>query len=475
MNNKDRQALEAVFSSSFDGLWLIDHTGTVVMINQGAERIHQLNKKDVIGKDIRELSEMQVMDRSITLEVFRHKSSLTINQTLPRIDKEILVTATPVFGDNGELKFVVVLDRDVTELVRLRRELKAIQKVAGGPSHPLPMPLKNEALQGFGIVVSEAMKRVYRQAMQAASSDSTIMLMGESGVGKGYLAAQIHNGSLRKNDSLIHLNCGALPQSLIDSELFGYERGAFTGARQEGKPGFLEAAADGTLFLDEISELPFSAQVKLLQFLDTNEFIRVGGTTARKSNARIIAATNRDLEEMVHRKEFRKDLYFRLNVVPLRIPPLRERRESLPWLIDYFLKRMNARNQREKRIHHKAMHHLCQYDYPGNVRELAHLVEQLVVLSPHDEIGIDDLPQHILSGGPTIDAWTVAKGWNLKTAQEVLEREMICKALHRFGSQRKAADFLGIHQSTLARKIEKLGISSDVILHPSKKLMQYCK
>ncbi len=463
--SRDTQALEAIISSTHDGLWLMDHTGRVILVNQGTERIHQLKKDEVIGKTLDELTEMQIMDRSVTLEVLRHKTSLTITQQMPRLGKEILVSANPVFDEKGEVRFVVVTDRDMTELNRLRRELEETQRINRRFRSKLPVSLQSDSLAENGVVNSEAMKKVYRQAIKAAGTDSTILIMGESGSGKGFLVKQIHEASSRSQGPLIHLDCGAVPESLIDSELFGYESGAFTGARREGKPGFLEAADGGTLFLDEISELPVNAQVKLLRFLDGNEFIRVGGIATRRSNVRIVAATNRNLEKMVKAGQFRKDLYYRLNVVPITIPPLRERTEAVPRLISYFLQLMNAKNSTEKVIDQKAMEYLCRYSYPGNVRELINLVEQLVVLSTNQCIMADDLPQHVLVEVSPLAAWTGTKGWNLKKAVNELEREMLLQALNRFNSQKEAALYLGLDQSTLTRKLQKHGIRWKLILH----------
>ena len=459
------EALGAILSSSFDGLWLIDKSGTVLMINQGAERIHRLKKSQIIGKNINELSNMKVMDRSITREVFRHRKTITINQKLPRIDREILATAHPVFDGNDELKFVVIVDRDVTELNRLRREIQESQIHQERFRYQALNPAGNESLVDNGVINSSAMKRVYQQAIQAAQTESTILVTGESGVGKGFFVRLIHDASKQKKGPLTHLDCGAIPESLIDSELFGYESGAFTGARKEGRPGYLETANNGTLFLDEISELPISAQVKLLRFLDSNEFVRVGGVETRKSQARIVAATNKNLEEMVANGEFRKDLYFRLNVVPLLIPPLRTRQDEIPYLIQHYLNIINTRNQTGKTIGRRAMDLLLAYSYPGNVRELINIVEQMMVLSSHDHLGVEDLPQHVTMDVFPLAAWTGSKGWKLKEAVDALEREMIQEALTRFGTQRKAADFLGIDQSTLARKAKKYGICWEMVIH----------
>ena len=462
--NRDSMVLEAILSPSHDGLWLMDHNGIVILINRGAECIHELKKAEVIGKNIDQLKEMRVIGRSITREVFRHQASVTINQQLPRLNKEILVTAYPVFNERGELRFVVVVDRDVTELNRLRRELKASQELNERFRTTLPELLDSRSLIENGVIVSRAMKEVYVRAMKAARSDSTILLEGESGVGKGFMAKRIHQASSRRNGLFVQLDCGAVPASLIDSELFGYEKGAFTGARTEGKAGFMEAADGGTLFLDEISVLPTGAQVKLLRFLDEGEFVRVGGIRTRRSDARIIAAANRHLQEMVDSGEFRQDLFFQLNVVPITIPPLRERADALPRLIKHFLSLINAKNKTTKTINPRAAASLCRYSFPGNVRELINLIEQMVVLSPGQVIEPEEVPSHVREG-TTPAVWTEGQGWNLRQTLDRLEKEMLYRAIKRFGSQRKAAIQLGVDPSTLARKAKKHGIRHELIIH----------
>ncbi|MEJ2170218.1 MAG: sigma 54-interacting transcriptional regulator, partial [Desulfobacterales bacterium] len=228
--------------------------------------------------------------------------------------------------------------------------------------------------------------------MRIARVDSSVLITGESGVGKGLIAGLIHDASARAERPLIHINCGTIPDNLIEAELFGYEKGAFTGAKQQGKAGYFEMADGGTLFLDEIGELPLALQVKLLHFLETGEVVRIGSTRSRRIDARILTATNRNLERMVADGGFRKDLFFRLKVVPLAIPPLRQRVEDIPPLIGVFLDKFNRKCGVRKTISSAAADCLRHYPYPGNVRELANLIEQLVVLTPGDRIDSGDLP-----------------------------------------------------------------------------------
>jgi len=254
------------------------------------------------------------------------------------------------------------------------------------------------------------------------------------------------------------VDVGAIPEQLIESELFGYEGGAFTGARTRGKPGYFEIAGEGTLFLDEIAEIPLQIQVKLLRFLENSQIIRIGDTTTKTISARVITATNKRLDKMVEQGEFRKDLFYRLNVIPLTIPPLRKRAEDIPPLIYYFLKKFNHKYSTQKAIFPQALECLCSYSFPGNIRELSNLIEQLVVLLPGDKIDIEDIPSHIRIRYNDNKNTLSAHGWNLHETVAEIEKDLIVQAIKKFGSQRKAAEPLGIDHSTLSRKIKKYGI-----------------
>jgi transcriptional regulator with PAS, ATPase and Fis domain len=302
------------------------------------------------------------------------------------------------------------------------------------------------------------MYKVMEKAVRLSQVDTTILLQGEAGVGKGYFANLIHNSSPRKDKPFIRVDAGAIPEQLIESELFGYEGGAFTGALNKGKPGYFEIAEEGTLFLDEIAEIPLQIQVKLLRFLENSQIVRVGDTTTKTINTRVIAATNKRLDNMVEEGRFRKDLFFRLNVIPLTIPPLRERVEDIPPLIYYFLKKFNQKYSTQKAIFPQALECLCSYSFPGNIRELSNLIEQLVVLLPGDKIDIEDIPSHIRTGYNKGKNTLLTHGWNLQETVAEIEKDLIMRAIENFGSQRKAAGPLGIDHSTLSRKIKKYGL-----------------
>lgn len=464
--NSELNVLEAIIDSSYDGLWICNKEGRVLRINRASERINSVKAYQVLGKRMEEVIAEGLIDQSVTLEVFKAHTAITMIQRL-RNGNQILVTGSPIFDEQGEIYLVVVNERDISELDRLRSELEESRSLAQKYRNELSrIDIKKRFLSDV-VIRNERMQQVLDRAIKVAQVDSTVVIQGESGVGKGCFASLIHRASKRKDGPFIKVDCGAIPESLIESELFGYENGAFTGARSKGKPGYFEVAEGGTLFLDEIGDLPNNVQVKLLRFLEGNEVVRIGGTRARKIDTRVISASNQNLEDMVSEKTFRKDLFFRLNVIPFHIPPLRERSDEIPALIRFFLEQCNEKFSFKKLILPRAVDRLCNYSYPGNIRELANLVEQLVVLTPGDGIDLKDLPGHILRDEPKVSFGSCEEEWNLPRAVETLEKKIIVHALKVHGSQRKAAIPLNIDQSTLARKIKRYGIRIDAIMHHS--------
>jgi transcriptional regulator with GAF, ATPase, and Fis domain len=338
------------------------------------------------------------------------------------------------------------------------------------------LPLTDPPLPGI-IGSSPAMQQVYRLTRQVARSKASVLLLGETGTGKELIARAIHETSVRRNGPFVRVNCGALSESLLESELFGHVRGAFTGAI-ENRTGRFEAAHTGTIFLDEINSTTPKLQVKLLRVLQEREFERVGDTRTIRVDTRVVAASNRDLAELVERGEFREDLYYRLNVVPIHLPPLRERREDIPELIGYFLEMYNRENDRYVvHIQHEALHALQEYAWPGNVRELQNYIERAVVMAPGDELTIDLLPDVVLKPrsrgrgsrrGVDLDSLAqelVEQGLSQATAHETnlhskivdrVERELISQVMAACDNvQIKAAARLGINRNTLHKKLKE--------------------
>jgi len=464
-NQKDLvNVLEAIIDSSYDGLWICDRDGKVIRINHASEKINGIKADQVIGKKMEQIVQEGLIDRSATLEALKSRVAITMIQKLKN-GKQILVTGNPLFDAQGDISLVVTNERDITKLDRLRNELEETRDLARRYRSELSQVGIGKNLLSQIVIRNEAMHQVFDRSIKVAQTESTILIQGESGVGKGVFARLIHQASKRKDAPFIRVDCGAIPESLIESELFGYEDGAFTGARSKGKFGRFEIAEGGTLFLDEIGDLPLNVQVKILRFLEGNEVVRVGGTATRKINTRVISASNQDLGEMVVQGRFRKDLFFRLNVIPLRIPPLRERTDEIPAIINFFLKQCNDKSSTNKVILPRAVNCLCRYSFPGNIRELANLIEQLVVLSPGQHIDLKDLPPYILMEEPRSAPSLYEDEWNLPRTVARLEKEIILRALKVYGSQRKAAGPLSIDQSTLSRKVKQYGIKSDAIIH----------
>jgi PAS domain S-box-containing protein len=458
--------LDTMIDSSYDGLWICDHEGKVIRINKASEKINAVKAEEVVGRNIKELVAKGVFDRSVTHEVLKRKTAVTMIQQI-KGGKRILITGNPIFNENGEIAFVVTNERDISELDNLRSHLQEAQALAKGYSSKLSeIEMKDIELSNI-IFRSAEMQRILEMALRVAQVDATVLLLGESGVGKGMIAKLIHKHSDRNSGPFIRVDCAGIPDTLVESELFGYEKGAFTGAKSEGKPGFFELANKGTLFLDEIGEIPITSQSKLLRFLEDHEIIRVGGIERKKIEVRIIAATNKNIEEMVASRKFREDLYYRLNVVPIHIPPLRERRDDMVPLIFYFLERFNRGHQKEKRFCPEVVDLLCRHDFPGNIRELGNLVERLVVITENDRIEISDLPSST-TGHMTKTALPpfLPEGMSLREALDKYETMIIESAMQKYRSQRKAARVLRVDQATISRKMKKHSSAKpNVIMH----------
>ena len=320
-----------------------------------------------------------------------------------------------------------------------------------------------ETLSNFGIqnciATSDSMIRIFTKAKQVAAYPTTVLLLGETGVGKEVVSSFIHHNSGRADKPFIKINCSAIPAPLMESELFGYEKGAVTGAREKGKMGLFELANHGTILLDEIGDMSLSLQAKLLRTIQENEIMRVGGTHPVKLDVRLISATSRNIEEMVESGQFLDALYYRLNVVELDIPPLRKRQEDIIPLAEFYLQHFCEKYKLSKEFTQDVRNCFLQYGWPGNVRELRNTVENLTVSSIGTKISKEDLPARIAGmDQPAVYSPVHSNGTNMKAAVENLQRELVTKALHREGSLRKAATALDMDASTLGRLAKKLGI-----------------
>ncbi|HBK52550.1 MAG TPA: hypothetical protein DDZ44_01245, partial [Syntrophomonas wolfei] len=337
--------LDAVFESSYDGLYITDGEANTLRLNEAFERILGVKAEECIGRNMRELVAEGVYSRSGTLLALEKQDQVTITLQA-KTGKTALVTSTPIRDEHGNIILVVTNVRDISELNELQEKLGH----AEGLSRFFQSELQEMKLRTQCVIHSSKMRELISMVVRIAAVDSTVLIQGESGVGKELVANTIHSNSNRGEQPMIKINCGAIPENLLESELFGYEPGAFTGASKQGKVGMFEVADQGILFLDEIGDLPLGLQVKLLRVLQDKEILRVGGTKPIKVDVRIIAGTNYNLKEMVEKKLFRKDLFYRLNVIPITVPPLRERREDIPILANHFLDNFNHKHGMNKKL-----------------------------------------------------------------------------------------------------------------------------
>jgi len=453
-----------IIDASFDGIWICDGEGKTLQINRAAAKFSGVTSEEVVGRPMRDLVEEGLFNRAATLEVLEKEAPVTIIQQT-RAGHRLLTTGTPIFGDDGKIELIFTNERDISELSRMQTQIESSVSRWRKRGHVTFDEEGLVFLESHGVIArSEEMHRVLEACQRAAKFDISVLLSGESGAGKSVLAKFVHRISNRAPKPFIRINCGSIPETLMEAELFGYERGAFTGALNEGKKGLIEAADGGTLFLDEVGELSLPLQVKLLAFLDEGEVMPIGATRARKFDVRIIAASNRDLGELVMQRQFREELWFRLNVVPIEIPPLRERPADIPSLIHHFLVVCNRKFSTSATIHPDAIDALCQYSFPGNVRELRNVMERVVVTKGSDQIRRVDLPRSVLEIAP-LAAKSPAR--NLKEVKEAVERQMLIEVLNKHGSQSKAAEALGLDQSSISRKIRKYRLREHYIVHES--------
>ncbi|HCY83580.1 MAG TPA: Fis family transcriptional regulator [Desulfobacteraceae bacterium] len=452
--------LDAIFNRSADGLLICDSRGRILRMNRAAERLNGIRADDVLGRDVKSLVDEGQINRSATQEVLETRRQVSLVQSTPRSGYTLLVTGTPVFDENEDIAYVVVNERDISLIEDMRRELAQVRQASEKMREELTGLALMELKENNIVAQSSSMKLTVNLALKLARMDaSNILIQGESGTGKGLLAKFIHQNGVRGDKPFIQINCAALPENLLEAELFGYEKGAFTGARESGKAGLFELADGGTLFLDEIGELSPGVQAKLLKYLDDHEIMPVGGTMPKTIDCTILAATNRNLEQHTRTKKFRLDLFHRLNTFTLSIPPLRDRPEDILELVAICLKQNNKRYKRRAYIGHKGYDALKSHAFPGNVRELINLIKQAVVMC--DRRFLDDyLIRSLRPPAPVQADASRPHGENTSLPDKLaaLERDLMAEAAGRCRTTREAAEFLGISQPTVVRKLKKYGL-----------------
>jgi PAS domain S-box-containing protein/TyrR family helix-turn-helix protein len=461
---KISRQLDAIFKGTSDGLWIQDSHGKIININTVSEMINGIRARDVIGKSIPELVEEGIFEGVVTPEILRTKRQFSTLSYVKKTGKRVLVTGTPILDEDGNVSLIISNERDLTHWNAVREDLERSRKVAEKYKEEFEELSRLES--GLHEIVAESrqMKQILRIGIKLARMGaSNILIQGESGTGKGLLAKFIHDNGRRKPNPFIQINCAALPESLLEAELFGYEKGAFTGAREQGKIGLFELAHRGTLFLDEIGDLPLNVQAKLLKYLDDHEILPLGGIQHKKVDCTVIAATNQDLALLTDQKRFRQDLFFRLNTFKIQIPPLRSRTGDVSKMTAYFLEKYNHEYKVRRRITAKAIHRLQAYSYPGNVRELQNIIREAVVLSDNevlddflaDRIGTGQKAGLRGGGAPTNLPYPI----RLQDKLRHLEKEILSDAVSRFRSTRKIAQNIGTSQSSVMRKLRKYGLA----------------
>ena len=451
----DAQLLEAMVEGASEGLVLLSANGLVLHANRAAVAMIGGDHHVVIGRPIHELfAKDSSFDTSSIGEAL--STNLVVTRTHELADaRSILVTARPVMAGAACVMLTLC---DISALKQLMNRAQSAKRVPNRTWAEM-RGTQATAIDGAPIVtISAVMQTVRDKALQCAVVDSPVLLLGETGTGKGVFARLIHEASARRSGPFYVLNCGAIPEGLLEAELFGYARGAFTGADPRGKVGLIELAHTGTLLLDEVGDLPRSLQVKLLRFLEAGEVWPVGASKAKRPDVRIVAATNCDLGQMIADGAFRRDLYYRLHVLSILIPPLRDRRDDIPWLVAMMLDQLERKLGIRKRIAPQALDEICRLPLPGNVRELWNLIESLTVTASADTIRTTDLPGH--TGAPEASGTELSKpeAGNLRETLEKVEAQILRETLQRYGTQSKAARHLGVAQATIARKSKRYGL-----------------
>lgn len=444
--------LDTILESSYDGIYLTDGQGVTTMVNKAYERITGIMAQDIIGRNVSYLVDNGFISQSCSQLVIKNREIVTIEQKLAT-GKVVLVTGTPILDQDGIVEMVVINVRDVTEFKRLKEALQEKEEKVLSVNKELEALKEKLGENGDIYSKNPAMIKLLQCAKRVAAYDTTVLIKGETGVGKEVLVDYIHRHSLRVGEKLVKVNCGAIPENLIESELFGYEKGAFTGANKEGKIGLFEEADGGTIFLDEIGELPYKMQAKLLRVLQEQEIQPIGSIEIRKIDVRIITATNKNLKEMAENESFRSDLYYRLSIVPLEIVALRDRPCDIIPLCNTFLKRLNEKNGSNKMFTRAVYDLFYRHPWPGNIRELKNMIERIFVMTSSDMIDVDSLPEEFSN---ECKDKVSDENLSLKASVMKFEYRLISDAIHERGSIRGAAKLLQMDASTLLRKKRKI-------------------
>jgi len=477
-NTETEKELEVVLNSASEGIWICDGEARVLKVNPASEWLNNIKATDVIGRTMPDLLEEKLIDKSVTIEVLKSRERFEMLQTT-RDGRKLSVTGIPVYDSDGRLFRVVVIEQDITEIHLLTRRLEEKEALTGRYRDQINELQRAELESGRIVAKSICFVNCIQQAIKVSGVDSTVMLLGESGSGKGVIADLIHRNSSRAKEPMVKVNCGAIPETLVESELFGYEKGAFTGASHR-KIGKFEQVNDGTIFLDEIGDMSLSTQAKILRVLQEGCLERLGGDQTIKVDVRIIAATNQNLEKEIEAGRFREDLYYRIKVVTITLPPLRFRKQDIAELIDYFFeKHAITFNKQGLSISPQAVEKMKNYHWPGNIRELENIIKRAIVLCKGNVVTEDLVVEEFQPvaeadvnliradfGGANFDE--LVKKFEGRLYDELIaqtEKTLIEQVLqYTGGNQVQAANILGVSRVMLRERIEKYHIKKQIII-----------
>ncbi len=449
----NREDFKMILDNSFDEIFVVDSKGIVTYVNKVCKKHYGLDPSEIIGKNVSYLLSEGYYSPALAPIVFQNKQTVTVEQQT-KTGIKLVVTATPVINKDGEVDFIVMNSRDITQLEELKQDLDKTKKLVKHYKNKVDeLSQQVSYFKGYSFR-DEKMKLCLEIVKRVALVNSTVLILGESGTGKNVLAMDIHKMSERKDGPFICINGATIPEHLLESELFGYCRGAFTGADKFGKVGLVELAHGGTLFLDEIGEIPLGIQAKLLELIQERRFIPVGGKEHKKIDVRIVAATNRNLVQLIEEGKFREDLYYRLSVIEIDTPPLRERTHDIIPLLEFFLNKYDLMYKYSHKFDEQSLAVLKSYNWPGNIREMEHLAERIVVTVPEGYILPEHLPSKMFKIPSTHAHSNIVEeelsNWkNLKKTSD--EEAIIIRLYNMLGSSYKVANTLNISQSKVTR------------------------
>jgi len=451
------QDLNAILSTIYDEILVVNQNGELIRYSESfISEFWDIDLKNLIGRNLLELENKGLFTPSVTRLVMEQRKKVSVVQET-KSGKKILAVGNPVFNDKKDIERIIIASRDITETTKLKTELREVKKISDQYKQELETFKNKDQLFKKIIYCSPKMEQVMEQVNRISNFSSTVLIYGESGVGKEVIAQAIHQLGSRSSEPFLKLNCGAIPENLLESELFGYSKGSFTGADKNGKDGYFQKADRGILFLDEIGEMPLSLQVKLLRVLQEQEVVPIGSTTPIPINVQIVAATNKRLEKLVEQGTFREDLFYRLNVIPIHVPSLRERPEDIPLLAFHFLQQINDKYNRSYHLSQDALNLLEVHSWPGNIRELQNMIERLAVSSDHQTIDAHFVNQFLMIGSDfRKEKPLISKVSPLQETLDYVEEQLILLAMKQYKTTTKAAKALGVSQSSVSRKYQKI-------------------